>query len=284
MKPSAFDHPKTEDFADRLGIRMREAWGILDRLFAITTQHAYRGDVGARFTDRQLARRLDWDESEGVEKLVEALAGAGFLDPHPVHRFVVHDWPEHAPEYVKRKIRESTAGWAVNDRADTGSTPVEPRPLDTGEEPDSDPAKSVPSLPFHTSPLLSSADPEDQPRLDPYRLPPDSPTLTPKQVRDLIATKPNGVVHTEQDIACWYAHKHPQMVARGFTDFARTARNWFPNAKPGEVNESKEWVRMVNARATGERLKAEEALQPPPPEYSREELEALAERLSPRQG
>ena len=253
MKPSSFDHPKTEDFADRLGIRMREAWGILDRLFAITTQHAHRGDVGSRFTNRQLARRLDWDESEGVDKLVGALSSAGFLDPHPVHRFVVHDWSDHAPEYVKRKIRESTAGWAVNDRPDTGATPDDPRPLNTGEEPDPDPEKSVPSLPFHTSPLLS---PEDTTSVDPYRLPPDTPTLTPRQLQDLIAMKPNGVVFTEKDVACWFACKHPQMVARGKTDFAKAARNWFPNAKPGEVAEAKEWVRDVNSRASGEIIKA----------------------------
>ena len=129
------------------------------------------------------------------------------------------------------------------------------------------------------------ADAPTPPPVDPYRLPPDTPTLTDAQIQKLIATKPHGVVHSPHDVACWFAEKEPRMRAAGKKSMPRTATAWWGRLKPGEVNESKEWVKMVNARASGARMKAEEALRPPPREYTAEEIEAVARRLEPqRQG
>jgi len=115
-----------ELLADLLDVRLREAVGIVEMLHHLTDQYAPRGDVG-RFTDQQIARRVDWDGEPDF--LMSALVRSGWVDRHPVNRLVVHDWPEHAPEYTKKKAngtkeKEGT-GWAVDDS-------YEPEP----EEPD----------------------------------------------------------------------------------------------------------------------------------------------------
>lgn len=114
-----------EALADVLGIRLREAVGMIELLLHLADTYAPRGDIG-RFSDRQIAKRMDWDEEP--ERLVQALVEVGWLDPHPVHRFVLHDWPEHAPAYTVKKIRGRAGGvelgWAVDDVADP--QPTEP--------------------------------------------------------------------------------------------------------------------------------------------------------------
>ncbi len=172
MKPNGFEHPKVERFADELDIRLREAWGMLDRLFGLTQQYAERGGIGRVFTDKQLARRLDWTgEGERPEILIQALESAGFIDSHPVHRFVVHDWPEHAPEYTKKKCRGANGkpgvGWAEDDKPtesqsnDSDRNETEMKPEDSGDDTDSVQIKTGPSLPSPSlpSPSVSMSSP-----------------------------------------------------------------------------------------------------------------------------
>lgn len=156
MKPNSFNHPKTETFSTLLGVRMREAWGILDRLMGLTQQYAERGGVGGVFTDEQLAKRLDWTgEGESPELLVNALVGAGFLDLHPVHRYVIHDWADHAPDYTKKKVRSSGKGWAASDTPESSGTfqKVAGRVDGTTTGPSlPSPSLPSPSSPSHKSP------------------------------------------------------------------------------------------------------------------------------------
>ena len=115
MKLGAPDHPKTEHLAELLGIRHREAVGIIELLIHFTSRYAERGDVG-RFSDSVIAKRLDWTPDDGApEALIEGLKVSGWLDPHPVHRFVLHDWSDHAADYTKKKIKGGE-GWAVDDK------------------------------------------------------------------------------------------------------------------------------------------------------------------------
>jgi hypothetical protein len=123
LKPNSFYHPKTERFAEELGVRPREAWGMLDRLTAITAQYAERGNLGSVFSDAQIARRLDWGgEGESPEQLISALVASGFFDPHSVHRYVLHDWHDHAPDYTKKKVKAAGRGWAANDVPENSGT------------------------------------------------------------------------------------------------------------------------------------------------------------------
>lgn len=128
MKRGAPAHPKLAKLAKLLGIRKREAVGIVELLHHFTDEYAWRGDVG-KFDDEEIAARVDWEAGPGV--LIDALVSAGLVDPHGVHRLVVHDWQDHAPEYTRKKVRGNAEkigpGWAVHDVG------PDPQPEDSGK-------------------------------------------------------------------------------------------------------------------------------------------------------
>lgn len=82
----------------RLNLSKWEAVGLLESMWLMTQVSAPSGDIG-RFANEDIAAWLEW--SGDADELVNCLTECGWLDPHPVHRLVVHDWKEHAPNHVK---------------------------------------------------------------------------------------------------------------------------------------------------------------------------------------
>lgn len=101
MKLEALDHPKTLDFAARLGIELPTAIGHLELLWAFVGKKAPQGDIG-KWPDGAIARACYWNADPTV--FVTALANAGFIDAHTAYRYVVHDWHEHVPRWVLSKL------------------------------------------------------------------------------------------------------------------------------------------------------------------------------------
>lgn len=122
MKQGALGHPKMRRLARSLGLPRLHAAGMVEALFHFTNEYAYRGDVG-RFSDDEIADVLEWGGDPAA--LTTALLEAGWADYHPIHRLVIHDWPDHAPDYTKRKAngipdgkggwKHEPVGWAVDD-------------------------------------------------------------------------------------------------------------------------------------------------------------------------
>lgn len=81
--------------------------GLLVKLWRVTEESAPQGDIG-RYTDDEIAMALDWRGRvvDGVspQRLMELLVARGWLDRHPEHRLVVHDWPEHCERRVHRVL------------------------------------------------------------------------------------------------------------------------------------------------------------------------------------
>lgn len=103
MKIAARTHPKLYDLCDRLSCSRPAAIGYLELLWGGTAEHAPAGDVG-KFTDGAIARWCDWQGEPSM--FVESLAESGWLDASEAYRFVIHDWHEHAPNYVKAKLKK----------------------------------------------------------------------------------------------------------------------------------------------------------------------------------
>lgn len=101
MKLDALDHPKTFGFASILGIELPTAIGHLELLWAFTAKQSPRGDIG-KWTDGAIARACFWTGSP--ETFLKALLKIGLIDHHGTHRLVVHDWPEHCPNWVRAKL------------------------------------------------------------------------------------------------------------------------------------------------------------------------------------
>ncbi|HPO07385.1 MAG TPA: hypothetical protein PLZ55_01855, partial [bacterium] len=42
-----------------------------------------------------------------ADALIEALVAEAWLDEHPVHRLVVHDWHDHCEDYLKKRVERA---------------------------------------------------------------------------------------------------------------------------------------------------------------------------------
>lgn len=130
MKLDALDHPKTLDLASRLEVELPTAIGHLELLWAFTGKKAPQGDIG-KWPDGAIARACYW--MTRPEKFLLALHESGFIEADDEHRLIIHDWPDHAPRWVKAKlaklgldfIRRTTAPTAVRTAVPTTGPPVE---------------------------------------------------------------------------------------------------------------------------------------------------------------
>lgn len=103
MKLEALDHPKTLDFAARLEVELPTAIGYLELLWAFTGKKAPQGNIG-KWPDGAIARACYWMGRPEVFLL--ALRESGFIDADETHRLTVHDWREHAPGWVRAKLKK----------------------------------------------------------------------------------------------------------------------------------------------------------------------------------
>lgn len=104
MKLDALEHPKTLDFAARLGVSRPTTLGHLELLWAFTGKHSPQGDIG-KWPDGAIARACEW--MGDPKSFLQSLLQSGFIDRHPGHRYVIHDWHEHAPRWVRAKLAKA---------------------------------------------------------------------------------------------------------------------------------------------------------------------------------
>ena len=86
---------------------------------------------------------VDWGGDH--DQLITALVECGWIDLCSEHRLLVHDWPEHAPKYVKGNVERHFGGFASRKEAPLGTLPKEaPSEATKGQSPVDTPTK--PSL------------------------------------------------------------------------------------------------------------------------------------------
>ena len=117
MLRQAHNSPKLKRLKRRLQIPHYAAVGILESLWHMASTQAQRGDIG-KWSDEDIAAQLEWEGDETT--LIEALVGCGWLDEHPEHRLVVHDWHAHADTTVRRSPQVRDHGF-VTFEAGSGS-------------------------------------------------------------------------------------------------------------------------------------------------------------------
>ncbi len=103
MKREGMRHPKTLDLMARLSINRREAVGLLDMLLDWAIDYAPCGDIG-KWSNGVICGSVDWPGN--ADDLVSALVGSGWLDEDKEHRLVIHDWPDHAPMFLRAKLKK----------------------------------------------------------------------------------------------------------------------------------------------------------------------------------
>lgn len=103
MKHAGVRHPKTFDLAQRLSITNYAAVGLLECLWHLAGDYSPRGDIG-RLTDGSIARSVGWEREPGL--LIDALVASHWLDTDQSHRLIIHDWPEHAFDWIRKRVRD----------------------------------------------------------------------------------------------------------------------------------------------------------------------------------
>ncbi len=98
MKAGTESKLKFKKLQRRLSLPLWQAIGLLEALWTFTALNAPAGDVG-RHSDEDIAAWLEWggDEADLIAVLVEC----EWLDEDETHRLIIHDWHDHAPNYVK---------------------------------------------------------------------------------------------------------------------------------------------------------------------------------------
>ena len=117
MKRGTPDHPKTGDLADRLGIEPFAAVGLLELLWHYAGKYSPRGDVG-KFPNKALASGMKWERDP--DELITALIESRWLDENKRHRLIVHDWPDHCEESVKKALLRSNSDFLADYGASAG--------------------------------------------------------------------------------------------------------------------------------------------------------------------
>lgn len=109
MKRGTPDHPKFLKLCQVLRLQKYEAAGLLEMLWHFTAKWAPQGDIG-KYPDSAIAEAVGWKRPTGAKgvtpecRLSDALVDAEWLDRDTVHRLLVHDWPDHADQSVKRML------------------------------------------------------------------------------------------------------------------------------------------------------------------------------------
>lgn len=133
-KSGTLRHPKTYRLADLLGVTLHTALGVLEALWETTGDYAPLGDIG-RHSDAWIADSMLWKGAPS--ELIECLVSAGWIDRCDDNRLVIHDWADHCPSYIRKRVERSgkefvTCGSQTDDKpgpkeSETGAT-REPEP------------------------------------------------------------------------------------------------------------------------------------------------------------
>jgi len=102
MKAGTHNHVKVKRLKRLLGVPLYRAVGILETIWLLCIDCCDEGNLG-KFTDDEIADYLEWDGDP--HQLVSALASSGWIDSHESHRFVVHDWFSHCPDFIRERVR-----------------------------------------------------------------------------------------------------------------------------------------------------------------------------------
>ncbi|NQV27748.1 MAG: hypothetical protein HQ518_25650 [Rhodopirellula sp.] len=101
MKVGTTELVKFRHLKRALGLPHFGAVGILESLWMFAAKNSPLGDIG-KHSNEDIACMVEWDESP--DELIDHLVKYRWLDAHPEHRLVIHDWSEHAPNWLKGNL------------------------------------------------------------------------------------------------------------------------------------------------------------------------------------
>ncbi len=105
MKRETMRHPKTFALMGFLGCTRPEALGYLTLLWDYTGDVAIQGDIG-KWPNAVISQACDW--AGDADKFVDSMIASGWLDAADgPSRLLIHDWPHHCQDWVRKKLKRS---------------------------------------------------------------------------------------------------------------------------------------------------------------------------------
>jgi len=104
-----------------LSLPQYAAIGLLESLWMFASKNAPIGDIG-RHTNEDIACMIEWNGD--ADELIAVLVKCGWLDEHQTHRLIIHDWSEHAPNWLKGNLAKHGKQFAVQSTVQTAVQPT----------------------------------------------------------------------------------------------------------------------------------------------------------------
>lgn len=101
MKTTTVNSIKFLKLKRRLGLPHWQAVGLLEAVWLFCMTNAQDGGIG-RHSNEDIAAAIEWDGD--ADQLIKNLVDTGWLDRHPEVRLCVHDWDQHAPNFIRAVI------------------------------------------------------------------------------------------------------------------------------------------------------------------------------------
>lgn len=103
-KRGVIDHPKFQRLKVLLKLNRACALGYLEAAWQFTGRFTPQGNIG-KYQDAEIEAWVEWDGEEGA--LIAALIKCGWLEEHPEHRLIVHDWCDHVDHTTAQALRRA---------------------------------------------------------------------------------------------------------------------------------------------------------------------------------
>lgn len=120
-------HPKTLKLAEALGMKRREAVGLLHDLFSWGLYAAQKNGELANMSEIQIGLALDCETKRSARKVVSALLESGYLEQDENGVYFIHDWYDYAGRYCEERDRNRERVKAHRNKKKAGSTGVQNR-------------------------------------------------------------------------------------------------------------------------------------------------------------
>lgn len=129
------DHPKFAELKALLKLPKGAAAGFLEMMWHFAGRFTPQGNIG-KYSDAAIEAWVEWNGEPGA--LIAALEKAHWLDRHPVHGLVVHDFHDHADDATRLSLKRKRLDFLTRCPDTVPTTSGLPEP-GAGAEPGAEP-------------------------------------------------------------------------------------------------------------------------------------------------
>lgn len=101
MKIGTTELVKFRQLKRAFGLPHFTAVGLLESIWMFAAKNSPQGDIG-KHSNEDIACMIEWDRDP--DELIDNLVKYQWFDTHPEHRLTIHDWSDHAPNWLKGNL------------------------------------------------------------------------------------------------------------------------------------------------------------------------------------